>query len=109
MKVVGSVNVDDLEEPAEEPIPAPRPKTPDDRKADEMAARERTVLKALSSLPRGLASSLWGIDMDDLAARVVRAERKDSPDGDLLIKINNRWYFGDETSLGTFMQEYKKG
>jgi len=108
MKVVGSVNVDDLEEPAGEPIPAPRPKTPDDRKADEMAARERTVLKALSSLPRGLASSLWGIDMDDLAARVVRAEREDSPDGDLLIKINNRWYFGDETSLGTFMQEYKK-
>jgi hypothetical protein len=86
--------------PSQEP-PAPRPK-------DETAMRESRVLKALSSLPRGLPSALWGIDIDELASRVVSGERKDSPDGKLLVRIGSRWYYGDETDPGLFMQEYKK-
>jgi len=66
------------------------------------------MLKALSSLPRGLPSPLWGIDMEDLAARIVSAEHRSSPEGDRLVRINNRWFYGDETNLGMFMQEYKK-
>jgi hypothetical protein len=69
--------------------------------------RESKVLKALSSLPRGLPSSLWSIEMEDLAAKVVKGERTINPDGDLLVKINNRWYYGDETDPGLFMQQYK--
>jgi hypothetical protein len=86
---------------APEPPPAPRQR-------DETAMREGKILKSLSSLPRGLPSALWGLDMEDLASNVVSGERKDTPDGDLLVKIGNRWYYGDETSLGSFMQEYKK-
>jgi len=26
----------------------------------------------------------------------------------MLVKINNRWYFGDEDNPGLFMQEYRK-
>jgi len=75
---------------------------------DQTAMRESRVLKALSSLPRGLPSTLWGMEMQTLASKVVSGERKDSPDGDLLVKIGNRWYYGDETNLGLFMQEFKK-
>jgi|GEM_PF-1380892 len=74
---------------------------------EERAMRESKVLQALSSLPRGLPSSLWGIEMDDLASRVVMSERRVTDDGDILVKIGNRWYFGDETNLGLFMQQYK--
>jgi hypothetical protein len=83
-------------------------KTPQMKLADEMAVREGRVLKALSSLPRGLPSSLWGLDMDVLASRVASGERRESPDGEMLVKINNRWYFGDEDNPGLFMQEYRK-
>jgi len=85
-----------------------REKTDAEKQAAEMATREIRILTALSSLPRGLPPSLWGIEMEDLAARVVKAEREDTPDGDMLIKINNKWYYGDESNLGMFMQEYKK-
>jgi hypothetical protein len=48
------------------------------------------------------------MDMDALAAVVAAAERKTNPDGETIIRINTRWYFGDEKNLGSFMQEYKK-
>jgi len=121
---VSMIRVEDLEDetgpvpPKEEPVRPPEivaratERSPEDvatKKAENViAARESTVLKALSSLPRGLPSPLWGIEMDDLASRIVGAERKDSPDGDMLVRINNRWFYGDETNLGMFMQEYKK-
>jgi hypothetical protein len=121
---VSRISVQDLEDetgpvpPEEEPprppdipagVPEPSPEDAARKKAENvLAARESTVLKALSSLPRGLPSTLWGIEMDDLASRIVNAERKDSPDGDQLVRINNRWFYGDETNLGMFMQECKK-
>ena len=73
-----------------------------------IAARECKVMRALSSLPRGLPPSLWGIELEDLASRIVAAEHKDGPEGALLVRINNRWFYGDETNYGMFMQEYKK-
>jgi hypothetical protein len=111
------ISVEDLEED-EAPLPAglweappalPAPEEPPvpDR-IDHAAQREILILKALSSLPRGLPSSLWGIDIQDLASKVLSGERKDSPDGDPLVKIGNRWYYGDETDLALFMQECKK-
>jgi hypothetical protein len=128
--VVSKVSVDDLdEEEAESPVglqkaPPPEP-SPYDRSPakaggplpeepvaprlrDETSMREGKILKSLSSLPRGLPSSLWGLDMEDLASKVVSGERKDTPDGDMLVRIGTRWYYGDETDLGLFMQEYKK-
>jgi hypothetical protein len=128
--VVGKVSVDDLDEetvplpagmqraPAPEPAPYDRTQAEADDPLSEVpivpaprsetAKREANVLKALSSLPRGLPSSLWGMDLEDLASRVVSGERKDGLNGEPLVKIGNRWYHGDETDLGLFMQEYKK-
>ena len=113
--LVERVSVADLEdEPrpvpgiaVEPPLPA-REKTAEELQGDMWAARESRILTALSSLPRGLPSSLWGMELEELAARITRAERKENPQGDLIVKVNNRWYFGDETNLGLFMQEYKR-
>jgi hypothetical protein len=117
MTVAEKVSIADLDE---EEMPsstglqtAPPPEPARDEKAvphqrDEMAMREGKILKTFSSLPRGLPSSLWGIELDDLASKVVGGERRDSPDGDMLVKIGHRWYYGDEANVGTFMQEYKK-
>jgi len=103
MAVVGSISVDELEETS-----APRPeKTARERQADDLAAREGQILRALSSLPRGLPSSLWGMDIEVLAATVALAERSASPEGETIVRINTRWYYGDEKNLGLFMQQYK--
>jgi hypothetical protein len=101
MAVVEKIRADELEDA---PLPA---KTPEQKRADDAAAREGRILNALSSLPRGLPSSLWGMDLDELAAAVASAERSSSPDGEPIVRINARWYFGDERNPGTFMQAYK--
>jgi hypothetical protein len=62
----------------------------------------------LSSLPRGLPSTLWGMEMEELAGEVSRAERSISSEGDLLIKLRGKWYFGDPKDIGNFLQLYKK-
>jgi hypothetical protein len=85
------------------PGAAPRPRTAQ----EEESRREGLILRALTSLPRGLPSTLWGIELEELASRIVKAERRDTPEGDLLVKIDNRWFYGDETNLGMFMQEYR--
>jgi hypothetical protein len=115
--VVSKISVKDLEDEPE-PVPVSEEPVPEQEGApaeiatigarDPIAAREGRALKALSSLPRGLPSSLWGQDLDDLASNVVSGERKDSPEGDLIVKIGSRWYYGDETNPGLFMQEYKQ-
>jgi len=46
--------------------------------------------------------------VEDLASEVVSCDWKDIPDDDLFVRIGNRWYYGDETNLGLFLQEYKK-
>jgi hypothetical protein len=103
MTVVGKVRGDELKE-----VLAPGPeKTPEPWRAVEEAAREWRILRALSSLPRGLPSSLWGMKMEELAAAVAAAETKVSPEGGTIVRINTRWYYGDEKNLGLFMQEYK--
>ena len=103
MTVVGKISVEELEKPV------PRiEKTTEQKKADEEAMRENRIMKALSSLPRGLPSTLWGTDIEELAAKVAQAESRESPTGDKLVKIDNRWYYGDEVNLGLFMQKYEE-
>jgi chitodextrinase len=68
---------------------------------------ENEILKALSSLPRGLPSSLSGMDMDALAATVAKAEYRENSEGDLLVKVRNKWYYGDPRDVGNYLQNYK--
>jgi hypothetical protein len=67
------------------------------------------VLKTLSSLPRGLPSTLWGKDMDELAEEIVNAEYGEAEDGSTIVKIGKKWYYGDPKDVGTYLQIYKKG
>jgi hypothetical protein len=85
--------------------PLARPRTPE----EERMLRQGRVLQAISTLPNGLPSSLWNIPQSDLAMRIVDAERMDGPSGELLLRIDNRWYYGDETNPSTFMKEYRSG
>lgn len=90
-------------------VPAPpRKKVPQEILADETAFLEGRILKALSSIPHGLPSSLDGLDVDELVEKVVSAEQRETPAGELLVKIDNIWYYGDERNPGTFMQRYKE-
>jgi hypothetical protein len=68
---------------------------------------ENDILKALTSLPRGLPSSLWGMEMEELAARASTGEYRTSDEGDLLVKIGNKWYFGNPADVGSYLQLYK--
>jgi hypothetical protein len=78
------------------------------RTVDEGAEREKRILKGLSSLPRGLPSSLAGMDLSELVEKVARAEQRTGPDGETLVKVAKRWYYGDEKDPSTFLQECKK-
>ena len=65
------------------------------------------ILHNLTSLPRGLPSTLWGRDMDDLSKDLVEAEYSHTPDGDVIVKLGKKWYFGDPKDLGTYLQQFK--
>jgi hypothetical protein len=65
------------------------------------------ILHKLSSLPRGLPSTLWGREMDDLSKDLVEAEYSHTPDGDVIVKLGKKWYFGDPKDLGTYLQQFK--
>jgi hypothetical protein len=65
------------------------------------------MLDKLTSLPRGLPSGLWGKDMDELAENIMNGEFSASPDGDPVVKLGRKWYYGDPKDLGNFLQPYK--
>jgi len=93
--VVGDLDEEEASLPAGQAI-APKPESaPVEPSAphlrEETAMHGGKILKSLSSLPCGLRSSLWGLDMEDLASKVVTGKRKDGPGGDLLDKIGNKW------------------
>jgi len=66
------------------------------------------ILQTLSSLPRGLPSTLWGREMDDLSKDIVDAEYSHTPEGDVIVKLGKKWYFGDPKDLGTYLQPFKE-
>jgi hypothetical protein len=56
------------------------------------AKEVREVMNALTSMPKGLPTSLWGWEVSGLAKAVVEGERKEASDGTELVKIKNKWY-----------------
>jgi len=78
-------------------------------KADREHTREvREVMKALTQLPQGLPTSLWGWEMAELARAVVDGERQKAPDGTPIVGIKDKWYNADRTNVGVFMREWKE-
>ena len=107
-----AVNIEDLDEeetgpqprlPSEPPGPATAPRQGAERFG------QTQILRALTSLPRGLPSTLWGYDMDELAAEVASGQHRTTADGDLLVKVGTHWYHGDPADVGMFMQLYRGG
>jgi hypothetical protein len=98
LTIVHSVNVDDLEDEDRPRAPA---ETPGGR------FPETVVLRSITSLPRGIPSSLGGWDLEELAAAISSGEYRTTPDGDLLVRIGARWYFGDPANSGTYLQVYR--
>jgi hypothetical protein len=71
--------------------------------------REETMaLKTLSNIPRGLPGSLSGRSMDELAEELVLAQFAESADGDMIVKLGKKWYFGDPKQADTYLQPYKQ-
>jgi len=92
--------------PVLEAVPAPLSEVDE---ADRERTREvREVMRALTQLPQGLPTTLWGWDMNELARTVVDSERRTVPDGTQLVKIKGRWYNADRTNVGVFMREWKE-
>ncbi|MEW5760902.1 MAG: hypothetical protein AB1779_09070, partial [Candidatus Thermoplasmatota archaeon] len=86
-----------LKKEVEHEIKRPEIEIPDEVKA----------LSLITSIPRGLPSSLWGINVETLAKLVANAEYRKTSDGEIILKIKDRWYYGDCTDLGIFLQEYR--
>jgi hypothetical protein len=68
---------------------------------------EVELLQVLSSLPRGLPSTLWGKSMEDLALEVVNGKYAETTQGDVIVQLRRKWYYGDPHDIGTFLQLYK--
>ncbi len=94
------------------PIPAMPTETQEISEAEKAerlhATQVREVGKALTQLPRGLPTTLWGKDLSQLARDIVDGPKKDAPDGTPLVQVDGHWYKADHTNVGTFLQEYKE-
>lgn len=66
------------------------------------------ALKTLSNIPRGLPGSLSGRSMDELAEELVMAQFAETEDGDTIVKLGKKWYFGDPKQADTYLQPFKK-
>ena len=94
--------------PALEPVTAPAPVTLEDEADRERTREVREVMRALTQLPQGLPTTLWGWDMNELARAIVDGERRTAADGTQLVKIKGKWYNGDRTNVGVFVREWKE-
>jgi len=109
MMVVEKVDASQLEdEDTQDEVEQDKPATVQDAASGaDSRYNEGEILRVLSSLPRGLPSTLWGMNMDELAEEVSRAERSMSSEGEPLIKVRGKRYYGDPKDIGNFLQLYK--
>jgi N-acetylneuraminic acid mutarotase len=69
---------------------------------------ETVALKSLSSVARGLPGSLSGYSMDELAELLTKAEFVETEDGDTILRIRKKWYYGNPREADTYLQPYSK-
>ena len=73
---------------------------------EERAAEIAKVREQLSFLPSGVPQGLWNYNKDMLAEAIVDAEKRRSPTGVALVKIDGKWYYYDPGDFLTFLKEY---
>jgi hypothetical protein len=66
-----------------------------------------SIVKVLRIISKGLTGTLWGKPLEELAAEILEAEYWESPEGELLVRLGRKWYFGDPYSIWTFMRPYE--
>jgi hypothetical protein len=91
----------------DEVIDAIMDKAPAAQKEARQKYTSAEILKVLGSLPRGLPSSLWGKSNEELSMQVSAAQYAKGEDGEIILRLGNRWYFGDPLKTATFLQEYR--
>jgi hypothetical protein len=98
-------------EPSYGVLPLAPAREPTAMEAEEaaQAREEREVMRALTQLPQGLPTSLWGWDMSELSRAVVSGPRRTESDGTEMVLIKGRWFNADRTNVGRFMRELKEG
>jgi hypothetical protein len=105
-----SVAIEDLDdEEAGQPEPL-RPEPPAPKMAPQQDGgrfSQTQLLRALTSLPKGLPSTLWGYEVDELAAVLAKGQYRETPEGELLVKVGAHWYHGDPSEVGKYMQRYR--
>jgi len=69
---------------------------------------ELELLKIIETMPKGLAPTLWGKAVEELAIEIINGTYWESPEGELLVRLGRRWYYGDPFSISTFLRPYKK-
>jgi len=77
--------------------------------ADEDGDRAEAVARVkeqLTFLPGGVPNSLWSYTKDTLAEAIVDGEKRRSPAGVPLVRIDGTWYYNDPGDFLTFMKEY---
>ena len=47
--------------------------------------------------------------MDELAGELAMARFAETEDGDKIVKLGKKWYFGDLKQADTYLQPYKPG
>ncbi len=104
--------------PPTSPPPPPREETLDleavtPPTAEELEERQhsvevREVMNALTAMPRGLPTALWGKDIAELGREIVDGPKKESPDGTILVQVDGRWYAADHTRPVAFLIEWKE-
>lgn len=64
------------------------------------------IMNVLTNLPRGVPSSLWGFEIDELAQKILEAEYAITPRGAPVVHIKDKWFRGDIEDKSTFLQAY---
>lgn len=72
-----------------------------------MPRSENDVYLTLTNLPRGIPSTLWGLDVEELVREIMKAEYGLTPRGFPVINIKGKWYRGDLDDPSTYLQPYE--
>lgn len=85
-----------------------KPPTTEELEDRQHSIEVREVMKALTAMPRGLPTTLWGKDITELGREIVDGPKKKASDGTLLVQIDERWYTADHSQAGAFLIEWKE-
>ena len=84
------------------------PPTAEELEERQHSVEVREVMNALTAMPRGLPTTLWGKDIAKLGREIVDGPKKEAPDGTLLVQVDGRWYAADHTRPVAFLIEWKE-